>query len=147
MSRSGYIPDYDFDDNLTYGRYRGAVLSAIRGRRGQTFLRDMLVAMDAMPEKRLIAGALVDEDGEQCALGCLALARGLDVTTLDPEEPGQIAAAFDINEKLAREIAFENDEAWGPREAPEERWKHMRAWIERHIESDVGIGDPGHTGE
>ena len=40
-------------------RYRGAVKSAIRGKRGQAFLREMLAALDAMPEKRLSAGALI----------------------------------------------------------------------------------------
>jgi hypothetical protein len=39
-------------------RWRGAVASAIRGGRGQAFLREMLAAMDAMPVKRLVANEL-----------------------------------------------------------------------------------------
>lgn len=57
MSRSGYVDD--MGDQWAMIRYRGAVSSAIRGRRGQAFLREMLAALDAMPEKRLISGALV----------------------------------------------------------------------------------------
>jgi hypothetical protein len=59
MSRSGYCED--MDDQWAHIRWRGAVTSAIRGRRGQAFLREMLAALDAMPEKRLVAGALVFE--------------------------------------------------------------------------------------
>lgn len=57
MSRSGYTDDTE--DQWSLIRYRGAVASAIRGARGQAFLREMLTALDAMPEKRLISGALV----------------------------------------------------------------------------------------
>lgn len=57
MSRSGYVDD--MCDQWAMICYRGAVSSAIRGRRGQAFLREMLAALDAMPEKRLISGALV----------------------------------------------------------------------------------------
>lgn len=57
MSRSGYVDD--MCDEWAMIRYRGAVKSAIRGKRGQAFLREMLAALDAMPEKRLTAGALI----------------------------------------------------------------------------------------
>jgi hypothetical protein len=45
MSRSGYSDDLD---PLALGRWRGRVASAMRGKRGQAFLREMLAAMDAM---------------------------------------------------------------------------------------------------
>lgn len=53
MSRSGYHDD--MDDVLALGRWRAQVRSATRGKRGQKLLRDMLSALDAMPEKRLVA--------------------------------------------------------------------------------------------
>ena len=53
MSRSGYHDN--MDDPLELGRWRGRVASAIRGKRGQRLLRDMLAALDAMSEKRLVA--------------------------------------------------------------------------------------------
>jgi len=61
MSRSGYIEDWDDQWGLIC--YRGAVKSAIRGRRGQAFLREMLAALDALPEKRLITEELVIDGG------------------------------------------------------------------------------------
>ena len=53
MSRSGYTDD--LDDDLAMGRWRGMVASATRGRRGQKLLTDLLAALDAMPEKALVA--------------------------------------------------------------------------------------------
>lgn len=53
MSRHGYCEDGD--DPLEFGRWRAQVRSATRGKRGQKLLRDMLAALDAMPEKRLVA--------------------------------------------------------------------------------------------
>lgn len=53
MNRSGYYDDCE--DPLEHGRWRAQVRSATRGKRGQKLLRDMLAALDAMPEKRLIA--------------------------------------------------------------------------------------------
>lgn len=55
MSRSGYHDDLD---TLELGRWRGRVASAIRGKRGQKLLRDLLAALDAMPEKRLVSDVI-----------------------------------------------------------------------------------------
>lgn len=55
MSRHGYHEDCGDDDPLVLGRWRAQVRSATRGARGQKLLRDMLAALDAMPEKRLVA--------------------------------------------------------------------------------------------
>ncbi len=125
MSRSNYT-DY-YDDCWGLIRWRGAVASAIKGRRGQAFLRDLIAALDAMPEKGLIANEL-REDGEVCALGALGLRRGLDLEAIDPEDPDAVADIFGIAPALAREIVYENDEGAWPRESAEDRWKRMRAW-------------------
>ena len=143
MSRSGYDDDY-CDDELAAGRWRGMVASAIRGRRGQAFLREMLAALDAMPEKRLIAEDLVNEDGDVCAMGVVGRCRGLDMENLDPEDPEQVAKFFGIAEPLVQEIAYENDEKriWdaklnGCRDAtPEERWWRMREWVVGNIKQE-----------
>jgi hypothetical protein len=60
MSRSGYSDDYD--DGNSLAMYRGVVASAMRGKRGQAFFRDLVDALDAMPEKRLIEGDLIREE-------------------------------------------------------------------------------------
>ena len=103
MSRCNYSDDLD---TWAMIRWRGAVASAIRGKRGQAFLREMLVALDAMPDKRLIRNDLVSEDGAKfCALGVVGKARGLNIEYIDPFEAEQVAGAFNIAVALAREIA------------------------------------------
>lgn len=134
MSRHGYV-DFEGDDVLAEGRYRGRVASAIRGKRGQKLLREMREALDAMPEKRLIAEELVNEDGEHCAMGIVGAARKIDMSGIDPEEPGEVAAAFDIAEVLAREIAYENDDQYSSF-TPEKRWEYMRKWVEKRIKAE-----------
>lgn len=130
MSRSNYTDDLD---HLQLGRWRGRVMSAIRGKRGRALLTDLLAALDEMPEKRLIAHELLREDGEVCALGAVGKRRGVDMTNLDPDEPDDVAAAFDIAEPLAREIVYENDEAGSYKETPEQRWTRVRAWVAEQL--------------
>lgn len=166
MSRSGYSDDYgdDYgdDDPLALGRYRAQVNSAIRGKRGQALLRELLAALDAMPEKRLVAGEL-EEDGEFCALGVVGQARGLNLAAIDTYDAESLAPQFNIAEQLAREIMWVNDDFvsntkwieveicgpvrpcypdWGrhtqsisvPNEhAGFERWQQVREWVEKHI--------------
>ena len=124
MSRSGYSDDCD--DNWQSIMYRGAVISAIRGKRGQELLRDLIAALDAMPDKRLITGDL-EEGGDVCALGSVGKFRGVEMSGLDPGEPEEVAAAFKIAPALAREVVYMNDE-WYDVESPEKRWERMRAW-------------------
>lgn len=129
MSRSGYTDD-DSDGRIAV--WRGRVASASRGRRGQQFFRDLLGALDAMPDKALIAHEL-EKDGEVCAIGALGRAKGLDMGLMDPEDPSTIAPAFNIAECLAQEVEYMNDE-WGHHaETPEERWTRMRLWVAEQI--------------
>lgn len=109
MSRSGYV-DSDDCNGFELGRWRSSVRRAIRGKRGQQALREILDALDAMPVKELAAESLITEEGEFCTLGVLGKARGVDIETLDPDDPDQVAAAFNIAPAMAREIVYENDE-------------------------------------
>lgn len=129
MSRSGYSSDLDNWDLI---RWRGRVASAMRGKRGQRLLLDMLAALDALPNKRLIAGDF-ERDGEYCALGALGHMKHMDLSTVDPEEPEEVAAAFDIATPLAQEVVFMNDEAGFYNETPEQRYSRMREWLVKHI--------------
>lgn len=156
MSRSGYCDD--IDDPLQLGRWRAQVASAIRGKRGQAFLRELAAAMDAMPEKVLIADALIDEDGDCCTIGVVCKARGIEASKIDYEEPEEVGAAVGIARQMAAEIEYLNDEVgdrfeqvavpkpadkpWHPgwewrrvAETPEERWVRMRKWVESQIRS------------
>ena len=163
MSRSGYTDDYGDEDPLAMGRWRGAVNSAIRGKRGQQTLREILAALDAMPVRALAAESLVTEEGEFCTLGVLGAQRGIALDKLDPEDPEGVAEAFGIAPAMVREIVYENDEhineeEWvdvelcGPvrpyypdygrhtrsvrvsvPDAAQRRWVHMRKWVAAHI--------------
>jgi hypothetical protein len=128
MSRSGYSDDCEGWELI---RWRGAVASALRGKRGQEFLRKLLAALDAMPNKRLIEGEL-EQDGEVCALGSLGRAQGMDMSKLDPTEPEEVASAFGISPALVKELTFVNDE-WNWRETPEERYEVVRNWVLKQL--------------
>ncbi|KVO11736.1 hypothetical protein [Burkholderia ubonensis] len=108
MSRSGYSDDCD--DQLSLILWRGAVKSAIRGKRGQDALRELAAAMDAMPRKTLAAESLVTGSGEFCTLGVLGHARGLNMDPIDPDDWDAVAKAFGIAPAMVREIVYENDE-------------------------------------
>lgn len=113
MSRSG-LNDYDDDyDPLAIGRWQAAVNSSLRGKRGQAFLRELLAALDAMPDKRLIANAAT-KDGCMCTLAVVAAKRGHDLQELDSDmemwEWDRIAAQLGISQAMAREVMWQNDE-------------------------------------
>jgi hypothetical protein len=129
MSRSGYCESLNEWDLI---RWRGAVASAIKGRRGQAFLHELAHVLDAMPTKELIAHEL-EKDGQFCALGVVGHMRGLDLSHIDPEEPEQVSHAFDIAQALSREIVFINDEAAFTRETPAGRWQRVRDWVAMNL--------------
>lgn len=143
MSRSGYYEDDcgDVDSILRMGRWRAQVKSATRGRRGQLFFRELVEALEAMPEKKLIADELQTPTGEVCAIGALGVKRGVDMTALDPEEAEGVAEAFGIAHQLAREVVYVNDEDCRY-STPEERWERVHRWAKSQLkEADrVSVG-------
>jgi hypothetical protein len=129
MSRHGYCDDGD--DQGALNCYRANVWRATIGKRGQKLLREMATALDAMPVKELVAGEIVRDNEHVCALGSVALARGLDVSQLDVTDGDEVGRTFGVASCLVREIAYENDEAG--RETPAHRWTRMRAWVEENL--------------
>lgn len=127
MSRAGYSEDMD-DGNWGFICWRGAVNSAIKGRRGQTFLKDLLAALDALPEKKLISDEL-EKGGAVCALGAVGKKRGINMKDIDAYDHNSVAPAFDIAGALAHEIMYENDEGNSYNETPEQRFERMRKWV------------------
>ena len=130
MSRSGYSDDYD---QWAMIRWRGAVSSAMRGKRGRAFLQELLTALDALPEHKLCAYEL-EEGGLVCALGSVGKARGLDMKEIDPWDRETVAKTFGIPRSLAMEIMYMNDEGFWGDEMPEFRWSRMRRWVARLID-------------
>ena len=147
MSRSGYVDDVD--EQWQFILWRGAVASAIKGKRGQALLTEMLAALDAMPVKRLIADELESTDRIPishwglietpafCAIGSVGQVRGVDMKHLDPYDASSVAGTFGIASALAREIVFINDEAGPYRETPEDRFLRVRNWIVANIKQDT----------
>ena len=132
MSRSNYTEEEDYGGQ--FAMWRGQVASAIRGRRGQMFLRELLEALDAMPDKRLIAHDL-RKDGEVCALGSIGAKRGVNLEALDPYEYDALSTVFNIAAPLVREIEYVNDEA-GWEATPEKRWQVVRDWVVENIKTE-----------
>lgn len=138
MSRSGYSDDGDF------AMWRGQVANAIRGKRGQQFLRDLITGLDALPEKVLIANRLQDaETGCVCALGAVGLKRGIPLAPLEEaaeESDGErLGGAFDVARQLALEVEYINDEAGPYRggETPRARWERVRTWAIDNLRGDL----------
>ncbi|WP_315833959.1 hypothetical protein [Bradyrhizobium prioriisuperbiae] len=158
MSRSGYSYDHD-DENGALAMYRGMVASATRGKRGQALLKDILIAMNGMPIKQLVADDLERANGSVCAIGAAGRLRGVDMSILDPEDAESVAGKFNVADCLAREIVYMNDEFgfsgeyefvegvnyWGQRgpyrrmrkETPEERFSRMRKWVRSQIKDPL----------
>lgn len=147
MNRSGYSDDCE--DNWNWICWRGSVKSAIRGKRGQAFLRELGAALDAMPKKELIAEQL-EVSGEYCALGVIGHARGLDMTKIDVEDWERLGQAYGISERMAREIMYENDECVWRRasepDQPERRWQLMRDWVQRNLVPPSSSDGEGQNG-
>lgn len=139
MSRHGYT-DHN-DDPLALGRWRAQVKNTIRSKRGQTFLLELAAAMDAMPERVLIANELIDSEGSCCTIGVVCAARNIDVSTTDPECPESVANLVGIAHQMAAEIEYVNDDVGSLREAPEKRWTRMRAWVRKQIIEPVAAAN------
>ena len=155
MSRSGYTDDESYDGQ--FAMWRGQVNSAIRGKRGKRLLSDLLAALDAMPEKRLIAQHICDTDGDVCALGALGKYRGVDLASFekqidadgycdDPDFLSEgLAKTFDAAHQLIREIQYYNDEWFEFKYVdnkrvdctPEDRWQKMRDWIAAKVKVET----------
>lgn len=142
MSRSGYSSDCGGWELIMW---RGAVNSAIRGKRGQAFLREMLAALDALPEKRLVESVLVSPEG-CCAIGSVAISRQLDVSDVDVDDKDSVAAAMGIAPALAAEIAFMNDDDYCYQtRTDEKRWEDMRAWVVENLKLNRKESDDADT--
>jgi hypothetical protein len=131
MTRSNYMDDGDIDQWASI-RWRGAVKSAASGSRGQAFFRDLITALDAIPEKTLIADEL-EVDGQFCALGAVASLRGLSCEELNSESIETVSQQLNIADALAREVTFINDEAGFYNESEERRWQRVRQWAEYQL--------------
>ena len=144
MSRSGYVEGCEMDQ-WDFIRWRGAVASAIRGKRGQTLLKELEAALVAMPTKELCKNDFANpETGQVCALGSVAVKRKLDqgktveaamkeVGSEFPEgtEAEEVSDEFDISDALAKEITWVNDDE-APTD-PKGRYEYVLGWVREKL--------------
>lgn len=136
MSRCGYSEDCD---GAELNLWRGAVESAIRGKRGQAFLKELLEALDALPEKKLIADELITPTGEVCAIGSVMAKRGISAKGISVEDADFIASTVGIAPALVKEIEFINDDeyqGWHQSETDEKRFERVRRWVVSQIKPE-----------
>jgi hypothetical protein len=144
MSRHGYFDEEDYQGQ--FALYAQRVRNAARGKRGQAWLRELLAALDAMPKKELAAHTVASR-GECCAVGALAIHRGIDLTEITYDDPDDefydgeettewLAAHFDVADCLLRDVVYENDEGGKWDETPAQRWERMRALVARLVKEE-----------
>lgn len=120
---------------------------SLKGKKGQSALRELEAALLALPEKRLIADHL-ESNGEVCALGALGKYKGKPI----PPEPkhcdeyGEWQESYEIEEQMidfgrvlgvprlvAIEIVYRNDNEWFREFTPEQRYQRMLAWTQKQL--------------
>lgn len=127
MSRSGYqdCDGGDEFDNLRACGWQANVQRCISGRKGQAFMWELYLALEALPTRELITKALIDQSGGVCSLGSVAVFRGMTIpddwkATADSEpDDYEFAEAmgplFGLKDMLAREVMYQNDDSGEPR--------------------------------
>jgi len=98
----------------------------------RAFLRELADALDAMPERRLIPYALHGDEGV-CALGCLVLRRGIDMSAIYLF-PGShtLSNLLGATRLIVQEVSNVNDRG-GHKTPPELRWKRVRTWVAKQL--------------
>lgn len=92
--------------------------------------------MDAMPVKELVAEEL-QVDGQYCALGVVGKVRGIDMTSVDPEDSGVVAKLLDVAEPLVREITYINDyDAYYSDNQNAQRFHDVRRWVVQNLKQE-----------
>ena len=132
MSRISYSEDEDYPGQFEL--WQANCERSLRGAQGQAELRELRDALLALPEKRLIHGALVDEEGGVCAIGAYASRKGLDLGKFDPEdETDEVGIEAGMPKFVAWKVVEMNDMELHSRFTSEERYTRMLAWVESKL--------------
>jgi hypothetical protein len=138
--RLNYSDDEDYPGQ--FNLWQANCARSLRGKAGQAELRELEAALVALPEKRLIHGALTDEDGGVCAVACYARHKGIDLSTFDPEyESDDVGVRAGMPRLVAWKVVALNDielESWcgyveGPATREESRYAHRGVWVHRDL--------------
>lgn len=129
--RLSYQDEEDYPGQ--FDLWQGNCERSLRGKRGQEELSILRDALLEIPEKRLILGSLVDEEGEVCAVGAYARHKGLDLNAFDPEEDTDaVGVAGGMPRLVAWKVVEMNDLSFDHL-TPEDRWKMMLEWVDSKL--------------
>lgn len=131
---------------------------SIKGKAGQRELRELEAALLALPNKRLVSGALSTDDGDVCAIGAYAKHKGVNLADYDPEhESDEVGVDAGMPRLVAWQVVALNDitldtvweVAHGPVRlghgqykagipyvrdmTPEERYEKVLAWTRKQL--------------
>ena len=107
MSRINYTDEEDHPGQ--FALWQANCLRSIKGKNGQAALRELEQALLALPDKRLIAGDLQDEQGNVCAIGALARHKN-HTPKADPEyEMEAVGVELGMPELVAWTVVCLND--------------------------------------
>lgn len=159
MSRINYSDDEEYPGQFFL--WQANCDRSLQGKAGQRELRELEAALLALPSKRLIHGALENEQGEVCAIACYAKHKGVDLSKHDPEYASdRVGIEGGMPRLVAWKVVEMNDitcdeEYWataeGPQEAahyylgggisvrlhmtPEERYRRVLAWVQEELKA------------
>ena len=141
-SRISYDYDYDKYSDLDAGRWERNVRAVFEGKRGQKLLRELEAALLDLPEPRLSQGLVLDLAGgahgvQACALGAIALRRGVEVPDwLNSEGADAIAEWAQFSLGLTFTAAWRlmelNDEEFSGID-DEGRYEGMLQWVRARL--------------
>lgn len=106
--RISYSDDEDYPGQ--FNLWQANCRRSLQGKVGQTELRELEAALLALPEKRLIHGALTNDEGDVCAIGAYARHKGVDLSKFDPEyESDDVGIAAGMPRLVAWSVVALND--------------------------------------
>lgn len=103
---------------------------SMRGKRGQEELRELRESLLALPDKRLILGALEDEEGGVCAIGAYGKRKGLDLSKFEVDsDTDEVGIAGGMPPLVAWKVVEMNDLLLDHLTA-EKRYEQMLSWVD-----------------
>lgn len=129
--RINYSEDEDYPGQFEL--WQANCVRSLRGKHGQEELRQLRIALLALPDKRLIHGLLEDDEGGVCAVGAYGKHKGLDLSTFAVDsDTDEVGIAGGMPSLVAWKVVEMNDIELD-HVTPEQRYSRMLAWIESQL--------------
>lgn len=108
--RIGYSEDEDYPGQ--FALWQGNCQRSLKGRAGQNALRELEAALLALPDRRLIAGKMIDAEGDVCSIGALAKYKGRDLLSEPHVGPDDEFEGDGEMEEIGMELGLPRLVAW-----------------------------------